>query len=104
MGLKEVVIGMAHRGRLNVLNNVMSKPFRAITSEFLGNQANPEEAGGSGDVKYHMGASSDRQFDDNEIHLSLAPNPSHLEIVDPVVIGRVAPSKNSKMIWIDVKY
>ena len=89
MGLKEVVIGMAHRGRLNVLNNVMSKPFRAITSEFLGNQANPEEAGGSGDVKYHMGASSDRQFDDNEIHLSLAPNPSHLEIVDPVVIGRV---------------
>ena len=89
MGLKEVVIGMAHRGRLNVLNNVMSKPFRAITSEFLGNQANPEEAGGSGDVKYHMGASSDRQFDDNEIHLSLAPNPSHLEIVDPVVVGRV---------------
>ena len=89
MGLKEVVIGMAHRGRLNVLNNVMSKPFRAITSEFLGNLANPEEAGGSGDVKYHMGASSDRQFDDNEIHLSLAPNPSHLEIVDPVVVGRV---------------
>ena len=89
MGLKEVVVGMAHRGRLNVLNNVMGKPFRAITSEFLGNQANPEEAGGSGDVKYHMGASSDRQFDDNEIHLSLAPNPSHLEIVDPVVVGRV---------------
>ena len=89
MGLKEVVMGMAHRGRLNVLNNVMSKPFRAITSEFLGNQANPEEAGGSGDVKYHMGASSDRQFDENEIHLSLAPNPSHLEIVDPVVVGRV---------------
>ena len=89
MGLKEVVIGMAHRGRLNVLNNVMSKPFRAITSEFLGNQANPEEAGGSGDVKYHMGASADRQFDNDEIHLSLAPNPSHLEIVDPVVIGRV---------------
>ena len=89
MGLKEVVIGMAHRGRLNVLNNVMNKPFRAITSEFLGNQANPEEAGGSGDVKYHMGASSDRQFDENEIHLSLAPNPSHLEIVDPVVVGRV---------------
>lgn len=89
MGLKEVVVGMAHRGRLNVLNNVMDKPFRAITSEFLGNLANPEEAGGSGDVKYHMGASSDRQFDDNEIHLSLAPNPSHLEIVDPVVVGRV---------------
>ena len=89
LGLKEVVIGMPHRGRLNVLNNVMDKPFRAIISEFLGNPANPEEAGGSGDVKYHMGVSSDRVFDDNEIHLSLAPNPSHLEIVDPVVIGRV---------------
>ena len=89
MGLKEVVIGMAHRGRLNVLHNVLDKPFRAIISEFLGNPANPEEAGGSGDVKYHMGSSADRQFDENEIHLSLAPNPSHLEIVDPVVVGRV---------------
>ena len=89
MGLKEVVIGMPHRGRLNVLHNVMDKPFRAIISEFLGNPSNPEEAGGSGDVKYHMGASADRQFDENEIHLSLAPNPSHLEIVDPVVVGRV---------------
>ena len=89
MGLKEVVIGMPHRGRLNILHNVMDKPFRAIISEFLGNPSNPEEAGGSGDVKYHMGASSDRQFDDNDIHLSLAPNPSHLEIVDPVVVGRV---------------
>ena len=89
LGLKEVVIGMPHRGRLNVLNNVMDKPFRAIISEFLGNPANPEEAGGSGDVKYHMGVSADRVFDENEIHLSLAPNPSHLEIVDPVVIGRV---------------
>ena len=89
LGIKEVVIGMPHRGRLNVLNNVMDKPFRAIISEFLGNPANPEEAGGSGDVKYHMGVSADRVFDENEIHLSLAPNPSHLEIVDPVVIGRV---------------
>ena len=89
LGLKEVVIGMPHRGRLNVLNNVMDKPFRAIISEFLGNPANPEEAGGSGDVKYHMGVSADRIFDDNEIHLSLAPNPSHLEIVDPIVVGRV---------------
>ncbi len=89
MGLKEVVIGMPHRGRLNVLHNVMDKPFRAIISEFLGNPSNPEEVGGSGDVKYHMGASADRSFDDTEIHLSLSPNPSHLEIVDPVVVGRV---------------
>ena len=96
LGLKEVVIGMAHRGRLNVLNNVMRKPFRAITSEFLGNLANPEEAGGSGDVKYHMGASSDRNFDENDIHLSLAPNPSHLEIVDPVVIGRVRAKQEQR--------
>jgi 2-oxoglutarate dehydrogenase E1 component len=89
MGLREVVIGMPHRGRLNVLHNVMDKPFRAIISEFLGNPSNPEEVGGSGDVKYHMGASADRNFDENDIHLSLAPNPSHLEIVDPVVVGRV---------------
>ena len=89
LGLREVVIGMAHRGRLNVLHNIMHKPFRAIISEFMGNPANPEEAGGSGDVKYHMGASSDRNFDGTEVHLSLAPNPSHLEIVDPVVVGRV---------------
>jgi len=89
LGLGEVVIGMAHRGRLNVLHNVLAKPFRAIVSEFLGNPANPEEAGGSGDVKYHMGASADREFDTIPVHLSLAPNPSHLEIVDPVVVGRV---------------
>ena len=89
LGLGEVVIGMAHRGRVNVLHNVLAKPFRAIVSEFLGNPANPEEAGGSGDVKYHMGASADREFDNTKVHLSLAPNPSHLEIVDPVVVGRV---------------
>ena len=89
LGVSEVVLGMSHRGRLNVLHNVMAKPFRAIISEFLGNPANPEDAGGSGDVKYHMGASSDREFDNEQVHLSLAPNPSHLEIVDPVVIGRV---------------
>ena len=89
LDLREAVIGMAHRGRLNVLHNVLQKPFRAIISEFLGNPANPEYAGGSGDVKYHMGASADRDFDDAGVHLSLAPNPSHLEIVDPVVVGRV---------------
>ena len=89
LGLEEVAFGFAHRGRLNLLHNVLGKPFRAIVSEFLGNPANPEDAGGSGDVKYHMGASADRQFDDKPVHLSLAPNPSHLEIVNPVVIGRV---------------
>ena len=89
LGLKEVVIGMAHRGRLNILYNVLNKPFRAIISEFLGNLANPEEAGGSGDVKYHMGASADREFDNENVHLSLQANPSHLEVVAPVVIGRV---------------
>jgi 2-oxoglutarate dehydrogenase E1 component len=87
---------MAHRGRLNVLHNVLQKPFRAIISEFLGNPANPENAGGSGDVKYHMGASADRDFDDAGVHLSLAPNPSHLEIVDPVVVGRVRAKQQQR--------
>ena len=96
LGLGEVVIGMAHRGRLNVLHNVLAKPFRAIVSEFLGNPANPEEAGGSGDVKYHMGASADREFDKTQVHLSLAPNPSHLEIVDPVVVGRVRAKQQQR--------
>ncbi len=89
IGLEEVVLGMAHRGRLNVLCNFMDKPFRAIISEFLGNPANPEDAGGSGDVKYHMGVSADREFDEVNIHLTLNANPSHLEIVNPVVLGRV---------------
>ena len=94
LGMKEVVIAMAHRGRLNLLYNILNKTFRAIISEFLGNQANPEEAGGSGDVKYHMGASADREFDGNNVHLSLQPNPSHLEVVAPVVIGRVRAKQN----------
>ncbi len=89
LGLKEVVVGMSHRGRLNVLHNILQKPFRAIISEFQGRSATPEDIGISGDVKYHMGASSDRTFDDMNVHLSLVPNPSHLEIVDPVVVGRV---------------
>ena len=96
LGLEEVVVGMAHRGRLNVLHNVLQKPFRAIISEFYGNSANPEDAGGSGDVKYHMGASSDRVFDEVNVHLSLAPNPSHLEIVDPVVVGRVRAKQQQR--------
>ena len=89
LGVKEIVIGMAHRGRLNVLSNVMAKPFRAIFNEFKGGSWKPDDVEGSGDVKYHLGASSDRQFDDNTVHLSLTANPSHLEIVDPVVLGKV---------------
>jgi len=89
LGVKEIVIGMAHRGRLNVLANVMGKPHRAIFNEFKGGSFKPEEVEGSGDVKYHLGASSDRSFDGNNVHLSLTANPSHLEIVDPVVLGKV---------------
>ena len=96
LGLEEVVVGMAHRGRLNVLHNVLSKPFRAIISEFLGNPANPEEAGGSGDVKYHMGNSADREFDGKEVHLTLNANPSHLEVVNPVAIGRSRAKQNQR--------
>ncbi len=89
LGLKEVVLGMAHRGRLNVLANFITKPYRAVFSEFLGRSAHPEDVHGSGDVKYHLGASSDREFDGQPIHLSLAANPSHLEAVNPVVLGKV---------------
>jgi len=89
LGLKEVVLGMPHRGRLNVLANIMHKPYMVIFSEFQGGTAQPEDVQGSGDVKYHLGTSADRVFDGNEIHLSLAPNPSHLEAVDPVVLGKV---------------
>ena len=88
-GVEEVVIGMAHRGRLNVLANFMNKPYRAIFSEFLGTSANPDDIDASGDVKYHLGASADREFDDQIVHLSLTANPSHLEAVNPVVVGKV---------------
>jgi 2-oxoglutarate dehydrogenase E1 component len=89
LGVREIVIGMPHRGRLNVLANVMAKPYRAIFNEFRGGSAQPDDVEGSGDVKYHLGASSDREFDDNRVHLSLTANPSHLESVDPVVLGKV---------------
>ena len=89
LGLKEIVVGMAHRGRLNVLANVMGKPHRAVFNEFKGGSFKPDDVEGSGDVKYHLGASSDREFDGNRVHLSLTANPSHLEIVDPVVLGKV---------------
>ena len=88
LGVKEIVLGMAHRGRLNVLVNVMGKPYRQLFHEFQGGGANPSDVEGSGDVKYHLGASSDREFDGHQVHLSLTPNPSHLEIVNPVVLGK----------------
>ena len=88
LGVKEIAIGMAHRGRLNVLAQVLAKPHRAIFHEFKGGSYTPENVEGSGDVKYHLGASSDREFDGNSVHLSLTANPSHLEIVNPVVLGK----------------
>ena len=89
LGVKEIIIGMPHRGRLSVLANVMGKPFRAIFNEFQGGSYKPEDVDGSGDVKYHLGTSSDREFDNNNVHLSLTANPSHLEAVNPVVLGKV---------------
>ncbi|TPE61172.1 2-oxoglutarate dehydrogenase E1 component [Sandaracinobacter neustonicus] len=95
-GVNEIVIGMPHRGRLNVLANVMRKPYRTIFFEFSGGSSNPEDIGGSGDVKYHLGASTDREFDNNKVHLSLAPNPSHLEAVNPVVLGKARATQRLK--------
>ena len=89
LGVRDIVIGMPHRGRLSVLANVMQKPYRAIFNEFQGGSFKPEDVDGSGDVKYHLGASADREFDGNNVHLSLTANPSHLEAVNPVVIGKV---------------
>ena len=96
LGLKEIVIGMPHRGRLSVLANVMGKPYRAIFNEFQGGSFKPEDVDGSGDVKYHLGASSDREFDGNSVHLSLTANPSHLEAVNPVVLGKVRAKQDQK--------
>ncbi len=89
LGVEEVVIGMSHRGRLNVLANILKKPYRAIFSEFQGNAPQPDQVQGSGDVKYHLGTSTDREFEGRKMHLSLTANPSHLEAVDPVVVGKV---------------
>ncbi|MDP1986921.1 2-oxoglutarate dehydrogenase E1 component, partial [Phenylobacterium sp.] len=88
LGVRDIVLGMPHRGRLNVLAAVMGKPYRVIFHEFQGGSSLPTDIEGSGDVKYHLGASSDREFDGNSVHLSLTANPSHLEIVNPVVIGK----------------
>jgi 2-oxoglutarate dehydrogenase E1 component len=89
LGVKEVVWGMSHRGRLNVLVNILSKPYQAIFSEFQGANPQPDQVQGSGDVKYHLGTSTDRVFNGNKLHLSLTANPSHLEAVDPIVVGKV---------------
>ncbi len=85
--IKEVKIGMSHRGRLNVLANVLQKSYKRIFNEFAGEINNTEEDS-AGDVKYHLGASSDREFDGNSVHVSLTDNPSHLEAVNPVVLGQ----------------
>ena len=84
--IKEVKIGMSHRGRLNVLANVLQKSYKRIFNEFAGEISFSED--GAGDVKYHLGASSDREFDGNSVHVSLTDNPSHLEAVNPVVLGQ----------------
>jgi len=88
LGLKDINFGMPHRGRLNVMAAVMQKPYSAIFHEFLGGVSSGGDDYGSGDVKYHLGVSDDREFDGNNVHLSLAPNPSHLEVVAPVVMGK----------------
>ena len=88
LGVREIIYGMSHRGRLNVLANVMAKPYKVIFHEFSGGSASPDDVGGSGDVKYHLGTSTDRSFDGIKVHMSLVPNPSHLEAVNPVVLGK----------------
>jgi len=96
LGVEEVVIGMPHRGRLNVLARTLAKPYVAILSEFYGTPSQPESVLGSGDVKYHLGASADRQFGDRGMHLSLTANPSHLEAVNPVVLGKVRAKQTQR--------
>ncbi|WP_409361293.1 2-oxoglutarate dehydrogenase E1 component [Bartonella heixiaziensis] len=97
LGVQEVVLGMAHRGRLNVLSQVLAKPHRAIFHEFKGGSYKPDDVEGSGDVKYHLGTSADLEFYGKKLHLSLLANPSHLEIVDPVVIGK-ARAKQDQLV------
>ena len=88
-GVTEIAIGMPHRGRLNTLVNVVRKPFTAVFSEFGGSSFKPDDVQGSGDVKYHLGTSTDVEVAGHPVHISLQPNPSHLEAVDPVVVGKV---------------
>jgi 2-oxoglutarate dehydrogenase E1 component len=88
-GAREIAIGMAHRGRLNMLVNVVKKPYAQVFAEFKGTSFKPDDVQGSGDVKYHLGTSTDIEIAGRMVHLSLQPNPSHLEAVDPVVVGKV---------------
>jgi 2-oxoglutarate dehydrogenase E1 component len=88
-GVREMVIGMAHRGRLNVLINTLGKPPHQLFAEFEGRHEGPVDSTRSGDVKYHMGFSSDVKTKGGSIHLTLGFNPSHLEIIDPVIAGSV---------------
>jgi 2-oxoglutarate dehydrogenase E1 component len=96
LGIRDVVIGMPHRGRLNTLVHVLHKSYTALFSEFQGRSSQPEEMRGSGDVKYHLGASADREFDGTTIHVSLSPNPSHLEAVNPVVLGKARAKQDQR--------
>jgi 2-oxoglutarate dehydrogenase E1 component len=96
LGIRDVVIGMPHRGRLNTLVHILHKSYMALFSEFQGRSSLPEEMRGSGDVKYHLGASADREFDGTTIHVSLSPNPSHLEAVDPVVLGKARAKQDQR--------
>src|SRR6187399_671925 len=96
LGIRDVVIGMPHRGRLNTLVHVLQKSYTALFSEFQGRSSQPEEMRGSGDVKYHLGASADREFDGNVIHLSLSSNPSHLEAVNPIVLGKARAKEDQR--------
>ncbi|HEX9328344.1 MAG TPA: thiamine pyrophosphate-dependent enzyme, partial [Reyranella sp.] len=96
LGIRDVVIGMPHRGRLNTLVHVLHKSYTALFSEFQGRSSQPEEMRGSGDVKYHLGASADREFDGHTIHVSLSPNPSHLEAVNPVVLGKARAKQDQR--------
>jgi 2-oxoglutarate dehydrogenase E1 component len=93
-GVEEVVIGMPHRGRLNTLVNIVKKPLTALFSEFGGESFKPDDVQGSGDVKYHLGTSTDVEIDGRSVHISLQPNPSHLEAVDPVVVGKVRANQD----------
>ncbi|MFN7185341.1 MAG: 2-oxoglutarate dehydrogenase E1 component, partial [Alphaproteobacteria bacterium] len=97
IGVDEIVIGMPHRGRMNVLTAIMGKPYSELLSIFNGNLDFPESVNSSGDVKYHLGASHDRVMQNGKsLHLSLNANPSHLEAVNPVVVGKVRAKQDQK--------